>query len=500
MSWRATWGAVMRRSGPGGWARLILAVCMALLTATPIHAQTPVPTAPETMAQLASEDFEGAFVNDEGVCPQGNCNVPKAWGAWFVGRREKDPDGTNLRPQYIQTNNPRHVKTGAGAQRTFVENGTFTGGLYRMITGVKVGAKLRFTVQGSAWSTNDENPISSRPSRDIRLRIGIDPQGGDNGRPDPTGAQVIWSQEQEARDAFAKFSVEAEARSTTIIVYTFATMRDVLRHNEAFWDDALVETVVAIAPTPAPTANVNASPTPAPTPTLAPSPTPKLGKRYVVKSGDTLLSIAIEFKTTVDNLRKLNRVPGDILQIGQELIIEPGTQDTAVTPTPAARATAVNRGGVPSGPGELCLEAFFDRNGNGLRDEREDLVPGIGFTVNSGTTLVRSFTSNGVEEPDCIKNLAPGNYRVAAGMPSIYIATTPLNNIVNVTSTISSRFSVGLRRVTDGNRVATAVPQASALSNAVPGIVAVLVTVVGALLIFGAISLGVNLLLRRRRI
>lgn len=42
---------------------------------------------------------------------------------------------------------------------------------------------------------------------------------------------------------------------------------------------------------------------------------------YVVKKGDTLYSIAREFNTTVDNLRKLNNLTNDILSIGQILIV-----------------------------------------------------------------------------------------------------------------------------------------------------------------------------------
>ena len=481
---------------------VVAVLVLTVFTCMPAAAETPTPPPgpPETSATLVREDFETDFVNDEGVCPQGNCNIPKLWGAWFVGRRDSDPEGTNVRPQFVQTNNPRHVKTGAGAQRIFAENGTFTGGLYRVITGVKVGTRLRFSTMGSSWSTNDESPISSRPSRDIKLRIGIDPQGGDNGQPDPSGAQVVWSAEHDSKDAFTRFTIETVARATTVIVYTFATMRDVVRHNEVFWDDATIETITTIAATPVPTANPNATATPVPTATAAPTATPKVGKRYIVKSGDTLLSIAIDQNTTVDNLRKLNRVPDDLLQIGQELILELGSQPIEpATTAPSVRVTAP-KGSVLNGAGELCVEAFFDRNGNGMRDSVEDLVPNIAFTVLSGNTLVSSYTSNGVEEPRCIGNLQPGNYRVAATMPATYLATTPLNNLVNVTSTISSRFSVGLRRIADGNRVSTAVPPTSALSNAVPGVLAVLATVAGALLVFGAVALGVNLLLRRRRI
>lgn len=45
-------------------------------------------------------------------------------------------------------------------------------------------------------------------------------------------------------------------------------------------------------------------------------------RTYIVKSGDSLYSIAKEFNTTVDNLKKLNNLSSNMLSIGQILIIE----------------------------------------------------------------------------------------------------------------------------------------------------------------------------------
>ena len=42
---------------------------------------------------------------------------------------------------------------------------------------------------------------------------------------------------------------------------------------------------------------------------------------YVVKSGDTLYSIAKKFNTTVDNLKKINNLSNNILSVGQVLIV-----------------------------------------------------------------------------------------------------------------------------------------------------------------------------------
>ena len=45
-------------------------------------------------------------------------------------------------------------------------------------------------------------------------------------------------------------------------------------------------------------------------------------KTYVVKSGDSLYSIAKNFNLTVDKLKRLNNLTSNLLSIGQILIIE----------------------------------------------------------------------------------------------------------------------------------------------------------------------------------
>jgi len=49
---------------------------------------------------------------------------------------------------------------------------------------------------------------------------------------------------------------------------------------------------------------------------------------YIVKSGDSLYSIANRYNTTVNNLRQLNNLVSDILQIGQTLIVPINTSSS----------------------------------------------------------------------------------------------------------------------------------------------------------------------------
>jgi LysM repeat protein len=105
--------------------------------------------------------------------------------------------------------------------------------------------------------------------------------------------------------------------------------------------------VAALPPTPSsttrPTATRRATFTPVPatpsdTPTPTVTPTPII---YVIKKGDTLLAIARQFGTTVNELQEVNGITDPRrLRIGQEIIIpQPqgdGEPTTVPTPTPVA--------------------------------------------------------------------------------------------------------------------------------------------------------------------
>ena len=88
--------------------------------------------------------------------------------------------------------------------------------------------------------------------------------------------------------------------------------------------------------TSSPTATSSPTPTPTPTltPTPLPTPTPIPPQTYTVQSGDTLLTIAMEFDITVDEIKALNGLDSDIIVEGQGLLIPPPTPTPGPTPTP----------------------------------------------------------------------------------------------------------------------------------------------------------------------
>jgi LysM repeat protein len=136
------------------------------------------------------------------------------------------------------------------------------------------------------------------------------------------------------------------------------------------------------ATTPQPTVRTTSVPTAAGTPT--PLQTPTQTFRYIVQADDTLSSIAAKFKTSTDMLVLLNSLPGDLIVVGQQLVI-PGAPPTATytprpptptnTPRPTPRTYVVRLGDT--------LSAIAKRYGttvtvlmqyNGLKSET--LVPG----------------------------------------------------------------------------------------------------------------------------
>lgn len=68
--------------------------------------------------------------------------------------------------------------------------------------------------------------------------------------------------------------------------------------------------------------------TPIPSPTLGPTPF-----KYRVKAGDTLLDIALRYKTTVQAIKNANNLKDDIIRVGDELIIPMPMPTPLPTPT-----------------------------------------------------------------------------------------------------------------------------------------------------------------------
>jgi LysM repeat protein len=89
---------------------------------------------------------------------------------------------------------------------------------------------------------------------------------------------------------------------------------------------------VTNTPTQTSTPTQTATPTATPLPTETPTPIPPI--EYTVKSGDTLLDIAMAFGLSVDELTQYNGLESDMIREGQTMLIPPPTPTPGPTPTP----------------------------------------------------------------------------------------------------------------------------------------------------------------------
>jgi len=182
--------------------------------------------------------------------------------------------------------------------------------------------------------------------------------------------------------------------------------------------------------------------------TAFPTPTPGLDGRilYVVQSGDTLDRIAGLAGITVDDLRLLNNldpgetviVPGQILLLGQ--VVEPTAAPEQATAAAAASPTPTEG----PGTGIICVLLFNDVNGDALRQEEEEAIPGGAISVSERNGLY-SNTANTVEglDPICFEDLPEGDYNVTAAIPDGYNPTTVLNKAFKVSAGDDANINFG---------------------------------------------------------
>ena len=221
---------------------------------------------------------------------------------------------------------------------------------------------------------------------------------------------------------------------------------------------------------------------------------------HVVQSGDTLFIIAIEYGVTVDQIMQLGRIrPGDYLRVGQELMVKgPAQLPTATAspqpetvPTVAVTLAPTMVAGTPA-PVGLCIQAFNDRNDNGLYDGNEERVAHVKFTVLSGESQAAAFTTDGITEPRCFADLAPGAYTVRVELPPSYVSTTDEQVGLALATGQTARVAFGVRLSRDK---AVPKPTPSGSDRMTSVFVQYRGVLVGVLLVAGLVGLTI---LRRR--
>lgn len=192
--------------------------------------------------------------------------------------------------------------------------------------------------------------------------------------------------------------------------------------------------------------------------TYIPTPTPGPDGRivYIVQSGDSAWSIAARYGFIGDKyneLKSLNKW-GDnpILNVGDEVILGyAGPVGPNATAGPTATPPQVSPTPSPlPGTGKVCVLLYNDANGDSLRQEEEEAVPGgqISVTNRYGTVSKTEPTIAGLD-PVCFEELPEGNYNISVAKPDGYNETTNKDIAITLNAGDITTLDFGIQQNSD---------------------------------------------------
>lgn len=138
-----------------------------------------------------------------------------------------------------------------------------------------------------------------------------------------------------------------------------------------------------------------------------------------VRSDDTMWAVSYRNGITLEELLAFNNLSeSDFIHPGDRLIV--GIVTPQATPTPAVLPTmtptrpppTATQTGTPQPATKICLVAFADTNANGTFDAGESLQTAVAITIFTAESVITNYITDGVNEPYCTNNLAPGEYQV----------------------------------------------------------------------------------------
>lgn len=462
-----------------------------------------VPADHQALAQggnlLANPSFEGQYSSyipetpqELADCPRSICTtaqMPQGWKPWWIKERP-----TDVNPEYKPAEGNvggNRIHSGSRAAQYFSFWSTHKAGLRQTVT-VPANAVVQFSIFGQAWMTESDNSSTSDRSGTPNMRIGIDPAGGTN----PYSPNIVWSGFQQPFDAYAQFSVQAQAQGDKVTVYTYSapsvnpnSPEYGFKHNDIYWDDASLVVVgagaaPAVAPPPSGGGDSEESaPAPAPVaPQFVPGPTATPNAEGIiyaeVQPGDSLWALAARAGLSIDEIMELNDMsrddvlrPGDLMIVGlgdppseeamTEDQVESASDEAAAEESESLEAAAeiqLEAESVPEPTSDVeteagqsaesasdvavCLKAYDDENSNGVHDGGEALRPAVAFTISDGRSVVSNYVSDGQSEPFCVTLPGAGSYRITRSVLPNEVLTTAGDRAVSLSegSTLSLDF------------------------------------------------------------
>lgn len=451
-----------------GMLRSLLAITALFVGVAGLLPAASVTAAPLAQANLVANGNMESFAGN---------GVATSWDPWWESIPNPGNGSLNYAavPTWIQESNKVFVESGSLSQHIGHSWDPWHAGIRQTIS-VPAGSTVHITAYGRVFASTPDFPAPSDKAVQARMQIGAEP----NGSIDWASSTVQWGGQASPHDTWALFDLVVTAGGAgKITIFLSANFIGESRYHLDTWWDNVSATVTDTGPGPAPTSGGGGgsvqptNPPPAATAFRTPTPGPDGNIVYVVQPDDTLWRISAITGVSIDQIRSLNGLSSDILSVGQRLIIVQGASQSSGTqaPTsaattsgsaPAATATGTSPGGTQAaaatqgpagtqiaqatatviGTGTVCALVWNDKNGDGVRETNESLLPGGQIAVVEIATgkPVQAYTTDGVSEPHCFKDLPAGQYTVSFAAPAGYNATTvtsaPLDVAAGSTSTL----------------------------------------------------------------
>ena len=378
----------------------------------------------------------------------------------------------------------------------------FQAGYYQTVS-VAAGSRVRFSAYANGFCVDNLGTKCN-----VTVRAGIDPDGNDPGGSGSFAGSVQWADSATVEKWVMLTAPEVTVGpSGKVTVILWGEPQWPFLYNAAYFDETslVVTAAAAVTPTGAPPA---AQPTSPPAP-AAPAPCAQMrfvsdvtipdnsqiapGAQFVKtwrikNTGTCAWAGTLNFVGTGNRMGGTSPTSFPQVPAGQEAELsisltapaQPGSYQStwqvkttdgtvldnlflkivvsgqAAPPVAAVTATPQNAAPVPTAtptptPGQVCVLAFNDRNGDGQQSADENPLAGVVFALADSNGPKDSYTTDGVSEPYCFTNLPPGSYTLTAKAPGGYSGTSPKTQIVAISGG-KEDFVFGARR---GGAVAT---------------------------------------------
>lgn len=169
--------------------------------------------------------------------------VENDWNTWSLHdcqleNIQGDFDALCGSPEYKQANPlnayPYRTHSGQNAQQYHTVHQGHHAGVWRRFE-AKPGSVIEVHAWGTAWSTNDNDPHAYDPAQEVRMKIGVDPNGGSS----PSSASIVWGAPANPPNQWQEMAPVSVTvgDSGQVSVFLSSDPKYPMAHNDIYWDD-----------------------------------------------------------------------------------------------------------------------------------------------------------------------------------------------------------------------------------------------------------------------